>query len=100
MVKVTFEQDGAPDSVESGKFVLAVIGEDTEKNLLCAYGKTSDTALMQAVIAFVKGVVGSAIDLDNQTRVYKALRALADTEIKRLEAKETPEAATSEESGK
>ena len=100
MVKVTFEQDGAPDSMESGKFVLAVIGEDTEKNLLCVYGKASDTALMQAVIAFVKGVVGNAVDPDNQTRVYKALRALADTEIKRLGEKETPEAATSGESGK
>ena len=100
MIKVTFEQDGAPNDVETGKFVLAVIGNEGKENLLCVYGTASNTDLMKAISTSVGRTIENLLDPEDQKRAYKVLRAIIDTEIKRLEAKETPEAATSEESGK
>ena len=108
MVEITIKQDGCVKETTSGDFVLAVIStikEDGLKSVGMAYGVTGDRASIHALAGLVKYGVDEAVGPNTQKAAYMILRATIDTEIKRLEAKEsakeeTPEAATSGESGK
>lgn len=103
MVKITFEQDGRVEDVTSGKFVLAVIGtrkENRLENVFRAFGQADDKAIALAVANIIRNTVRKAIDPDTRITVYKFLRETIDVELERLEKEETPEAATSGESGK
>ena len=101
MVKITFKQDGRVEDVTSGEFVLAVIGTRKENRLVFrAFGQTDDKATALAVANIIRNTVRKAIDPDTRITVYKFLRETIDVELERLEKEETPEAATSGESGK
>lgn len=106
MVKVTIKQDGYDEEVASGNFAFAVVGsfdETEQKDVGYMLGESSDRTTINALQTFVKKAVTTAVDSENQMMAYKILRAMIDTEIKRLETEEsvkeeTPEAATSGES--
>ena len=108
MVEITIKDDGGVKGTESGDFVMAIIStieEDGLKSVGVAYGVTSDKASAHAIAGFVKYSIDETILPKSKKAAYKILRAFIDTEIKRLEAEEsvkeeTPEAATSGESGK
>ena len=108
MVEITIKDDGGVKGTESGDFVMAIIStieEDGLKSVGMAYGVTSDKASAHAIAGFVKYSIDETILPKSKKAAYKILRAFIDTEIKRLEAEEsvkeeTPEAATSGESGK
>ena len=108
MVEITIKDDGSVKETESGDFVMAIIStikEDGLKSVGMAYGVTSDKVSVHAIAGFVKYSIDETILPKSKKAAYKILQAFIDTEIKRLEAEEsakeeTPEAATSGESGK
>lgn len=103
MVKVTFEQDGLVEDVTSGEFVLAVIGTKGERSLKSvfrAFGRTDDKSTSLAIASLIRTAVRESIDPDTRVTAYKFLRETINVELERLEKEETPEAATSGESGK
>ena len=103
MVKVTCEQDGQVEDVTSGEFVLAIIGNrkgNRLENVFRAFGQTDDKSTALTVANIIRNTVREAIDPDIRITAYKFLRETIDVELERLEKEETPEAATSGESGK
>lgn len=103
MVEITVKQDGCVKETVSGDFALVVVGtsdENKSKRVFHSCGETSDKNTALAVATLIRKVVREVISSDNRTLACDFLRTTVEMELKLLEAKETPEAATSGESGK
>lgn len=103
MVKVTFNLEGFGIVTGKDDFILAITGGTNvskPEGMFYAYGDADDDILMRAIITFVKKAVNQTVAPEEQKRTYMELRAVIDSELNRLQKKETPEAATSEESNK
>ena len=103
MVEITVKRDGCVKETASGDFMLAVVGTsdaNKTKRVFHSCGKTSDKNTALAVATLIRKVVREVIHSDNRALVCDFLLTTIEMELKLLKAKETPEAATSGESGK